>query len=89
MPTESVQRKRFLLGVVKVSSDITTLCFPFQKLNLINEIKWKNGKPPLDSPRCGFDGEKCIEEFGKLLLLHISSLNYLFKYYALNIFLRR
>ncbi|XP_052766040.1 guanylate cyclase 32E-like [Mya arenaria] len=32
------------------------------ELNLFREIKWKNGEHPLDEPRCGFKGEKCIQE---------------------------
>ncbi|WAR19298.1 GCY3E-like protein [Mya arenaria] len=32
------------------------------ELNLFREIKWKNGEHPPDEPRCGFKGEKCIQE---------------------------
>ncbi|KAH3856246.1 hypothetical protein DPMN_098830 [Dreissena polymorpha] len=32
---------------------------PDSKLNLFRDIKWRNGGPPRDEPKCGFHGEKC------------------------------
>uniref|UniRef100_A0A1I8BF62 Guanylate cyclase n=1 Tax=Meloidogyne hapla TaxID=6305 RepID=A0A1I8BF62_MELHA len=29
------------------------------QLRFRRHIRWPNGKPPLDEPECGFDGEKC------------------------------
>ncbi|XP_052269891.1 guanylate cyclase 32E-like [Dreissena polymorpha] len=29
------------------------------ELNLFRDIKWRNGGPPRDEPKCGFHGEKC------------------------------
>ena len=36
-----------------------------QELNLYHEISWPNGAPPVDEPPCGFEGERCVNEFGK------------------------
>lgn len=33
------------------------------ELNLYHDITWRNGGPPRDEPECGFEGEKCINEF--------------------------
>lgn len=33
------------------------------ELNLYHEINWPNGAPPVDEPPCGFEGEKCVNEF--------------------------
>ena len=42
-------------------------CVFLQELNLYHDITWRNGGPPRDEPECGFEGEKCINEFGMIL----------------------
>lgn len=36
---------------------------------MYHDITWRNGGPPRDEPECGFEGEKCINEFGMILFL--------------------
>nr|CAD2171192.1 unnamed protein product [Meloidogyne enterolobii] len=53
------------------------------QLRFRRKIRWPTGKPPLDEPECGFDGEKCKEDessswWGTVLYIVLVSLLLIF-----------
>lgn len=53
------------------------------QLRFRRQIHWPNGRPPLDEPKCGFDGEKCKKSegsswWGTVLYIALASLLLIF-----------
>ena len=53
----------FLKGLHSAGKFVIKQSGPLPVLKIEKSIHWPNGKPPLDTPECGFKGEYCLKNY--------------------------